>query len=130
MGNAVQLTTFTDVPHYTVQVTIEEQVYTLRFQWNTRDLYWYVHLLDEDEATQIAGGQKLIPFVGDPPDRLTLADLRSLALFPRQFPGILAAFSTESLRKQQDDLDRIYLIYTDADGVAEIVAGAIAAGDA
>jgi hypothetical protein len=130
MGAAVQLATFTDVPHYTVQVTIEEQVFTLRFQWNTRELYWYAHLLDEDEATQIAGGQKVIPFVGDPPDGLTLDDVRSLALFPRQFPGVLAAFATEPLRKQQDDLDRISLIYTDAAGVSEIVAGAIAAGDA
>ena len=127
MASMVQIPAFTDLPHYTEQVTIEDQVFTFRFQWNAREGYWYVHLLDEEEGQVIAGGQKIIPVIGSPPDGLTLADARSLALFPRQFPGVLIAFATEPLRKQQDDLDRIYLIYTDESGVAEIVAGAEAA---
>lgn len=142
MASIVQLPVFIDVPNWTEQVTLEGQAWTLRFHWNAREGYWYLHLSDEIGVEPIAGGRKLIPLLGDATSdellrQLAAADVRrgdpagttvrSLCLFPEVFPGLLWAFAGSPLRREMADLSRMEILYADADAMAQLRAAALEA---
>jgi hypothetical protein len=128
MASLAELPLFSDVPHWSMQVVIEEQVYTFRFMWNARESYWYVHLLDDQEAEVTRSGQKVIPLTPDAMvhiEAMPLLDrfamLREFSLFPGTFPGVLYAFSETPLTRSQSDLNELQIAYLDAEGITELI---------
>ena len=129
-GTLFTFRTFSDVPHWSEQVRIEGEPYVLRFEWNGREGYWYVALMDAQESAELRGAQKVIPFTDAAPglDEITvdlrLQAIRRLSLFPGYFPGLLYAYSVNPLRKTIADLDDVAIDYLDEAALADLVAEA------
>lgn len=56
---AVTLPLRSDLPHFDVQVTLDELTYTLEFRWNGRDSAWYMDVRDEN-GEPIQNGVKVV----------------------------------------------------------------------
>ena len=50
------------VPHYDMQVVLDDATFTLEFQWNVREASWYMHIRDEDSTPLIMGTKVVINF--------------------------------------------------------------------
>lgn len=51
-----------DLEDYDLQVSLDGVLFTLRFRWNRRDLYWYMDVGDEDGNPILASIKVVIDF--------------------------------------------------------------------
>jgi len=93
-----QIPTFSDVPNYSIQASLDDVTYSLRFQWSPRDGYWYLYVYDITETQLLVGAQRIV--IGFP-----------LAAGSAPWPGRLFATLPTPLALQQSDLEQIALLY-------------------
>ena len=48
---------------YIMEVELNNQVFRLRFLWNTRELYWYMDILNQDDVEILTGIKMVINYV-------------------------------------------------------------------
>jgi hypothetical protein len=112
-------------PHYSMQVEIEQLIYTLRLFFDD-DGYWYLTILDESGTIIYRAGRRVLPIgewlVVDEAERITIAQLRNTYdLASGFFPGMLLAVSSAPLALEQADADLIHLDYLTAAELAAAV---------
>jgi len=98
------LPTRTDTARYTFEIELDENTYTLEFEWNDRDSGWYMSILD-DGGDPILTGQRVVL-------HYPLARRYRDSRLP---PGLLMAIDTSEtdIEAGYADLgDRVKLIYT------------------
>jgi hypothetical protein len=95
-----------DVPHFSQQVTLDGQVWTLTFLWSSQAALWSMSLSDETETTVYKAGQ---PVVLNQP------------LCPGVLNGLFLAQSKTPLQGVQRDLADLTLYYIPAQAYAEIL---------
>lgn len=101
-----------DLPHFDVQATLDDVTYTLEFRYNTREGFWYLHILSEGGEPILMGIKCVIDW---PLARRTPT--------PGRPPGILSFIDTSGSRTDpgfdvdlgKGDLgDRVQLLYFEA----------------
>lgn len=103
---AIPTSTDPEIPAYVQRTTLDGRDYGLTFQWNARDLHWYLSIADADGAP-IVTGVRLV---------LGMDPLRRCA-DPRRPPGALLLVDVAGLGRDPGLTDLgagVFLCYYDA----------------
>lgn len=105
----------TDLPHYAMQVTLDELPLTLEFRWNTRESCWYMSCLNDDESEYYFVNSKVLP--DWPIGRRRARVRKELGLF------MAVDLNGEGIGPGVDELGgRIELVYYSRDELAALAA--------
>lgn len=110
-----KIPTTSDQPHYTQVTTLDGRDYVLTFEYNFRDLSWYLDVADQDEVVIAAGLRLVVDW-----------DLLQRCVDERRPPGILWCndLSGAGLDPGPDDLGtRVELLYFGEEEAAEVRTG-------
>lgn len=99
-----------DFPNQFIETTLDGVPYTLQFQFNERESYWYLHIWDEQQTTLLGSNQKLVL---DYPMYLDI------------LPGFLYATLAEGLLRRPSDLTQMNLSYYDFESRQALLDGSL-----
>lgn len=102
----LEIPTRTDVPHYSIEVELEQRSYLLEFLWNDRAQAWFMDIADVN-GTRLLSGRRIV------------VDLPLLARYrdPALPAGELCAVDTTGLGLDPELADlgtRVKLLYFEA----------------
>lgn len=94
----IQLPIVGDVEHQSLQFTLDDKTYSLRFLFSPKVRRWTVQLWDDQDSTHLASA-RLVP---------------RFFLFTQQLPGAIWIEAPAGLKGELADLSRIIVKYIDA----------------